>query len=110
MKRADFTIRVINNNPHKVNSMRWRAGQVVIALEGCRIDNIIRALTALEADTGDSGVGDPARWLTHFSGLESEESGKKIIPWTEIIHNGECILNKTRFRTLLQAFNFDLVK
>lgn len=60
--------------------MRWRAGQLVIAMEGCRVENIIRALAALEEDVGDAGKRTPAHWLTHFSGLESEASGKKMKP------------------------------
>jgi len=101
MKEAEFTVHVLSQNPHKKKSMRWRAGQVISALEGCRIDNIILALRALESDTGDAGVGDPARWLTHFAGLESEESGKYMKPWIEIVYKGDRILSREEFRSLL---------
>jgi hypothetical protein len=34
MKYADFSIRVIADNPHARGSDRWRAGQIVAAMEG----------------------------------------------------------------------------
>jgi hypothetical protein len=70
-------------------------------MEGCRIENIIRALTALEEGTSPVGVGDPARWLTHFPGLESAESGKRMEPWIEIVQGGKPVQSTAAYRELL---------
>lgn len=103
MRTADFTIRVIRPNPHRLKTHIWRAGQIVTAMEGCSVENIVRALTALEEDTGDAGLGDPARWLTHFAGLESTESGKLMEPWIEIVHSGEVMRSTASYRDVLKA-------
>ncbi len=101
VKTANFTVRVLKENPHRKQSIRWKAGQLVVAMEGCEVGSIVLALAALERDTTTVGIGDPARWLTHFAGLESAESGKKVHPWIAIFHDGEVIQSKERFRLLL---------
>jgi hypothetical protein len=108
MNTADFTIRVIAQNPHREGTMAWRAGRLVTAMEGCSVPSIVEALTALGRDTRPvgrdtrpAGVGDPARWLTHFAGLESPESGKHIEPWIEIVHGGQPLGSRPSFRGLL---------
>jgi dCTP diphosphatase len=99
---SNFTIRVISANPHQETSTAWRAGRLVVAMEGCSVPSIIAALTSLEHETTPKGVGDPARWLTHFAGLESIESGKGIEPWIEILHAGKVVRSKTAYRELLR--------
>ena len=74
-------------------------------MEGCGVEKIVSALTAIETDTGNTGKGDPARWLTHFAGLESEPSGKSIEAWIEIIHNGSPVLDTAAFRELFRNHN-----
>lgn len=103
MKPPTFTIRVIGENPHRRDTTAWRAGRLVEAMEGCAVPSIIQALTALENETTPKGIGDPARWLTHFAGLESIESGKNITPWIEIIHAGERIGSLATYRELLRT-------
>ena len=107
MKTAGFTIRVVAQNPHREGTMAWRAGQLVTAMEGCNVPSIVEALTALERDAGPAGVGDPPRWLTHFAGLESEESGKHIKAWIEVIHGGEPVRSVAAFRELLRECRCD---
>ena len=101
MVSANFSIRVVANNPHRIGSITWRAGQLVAAMEGCRIAAIVAALASLERDTTLAGKGDPARWLTHFAGLESAESGKAMRPWIELVHDGRAIESTTAFRRIL---------
>jgi hypothetical protein len=103
MKAADFTNRVTRTNPHREKTQTWRAGQIVTGMEGCSIQNIIKALTAFEEETRDVGIADPARWLTHFAGLESAESGKKMEPWIEIIHQNQAVQSVASFRELLKT-------
>ena len=105
MKSDNFTIRVIADNPHSKRTLIWRVGQVVTGMEGCSVENIVRTLTALEMDTGNTGKGDPARWLAHFAGLESEQSGKNIEAWIEIIHNGSPVRDTAEFRGLFRSQN-----
>jgi hypothetical protein len=102
MNTADFTVRVIRPNPHREKTTTWRAGQIVTGMEGCRVENIVRALTAFEQDTSEVGIGDPARWLTHFAGLESAESGKLMDPWIEIVHDGQPVRSAAMYRELLR--------
>ena len=97
MKFAHFTVRVISANPHREKTLTWRAGQIVTGMEGCDVQNIVRALTAFEQDTGEAGVGNPARWLTHFAGLESPESGKHMDPWIEITYGAERVEQRRAF-------------
>lgn len=80
---------------------RWRAGQLVAAMEGCNAIAIVAALIALEQDTTPKKKGDPARWLSHFAGLESSESGKGLKPWIEIVHAGHVVRSTATFRELL---------
>jgi hypothetical protein len=103
MKTASFTVRLIRANPHREKTHIWLAGQIVTGMEGCRIQNIVRALTAFEEDRSEVGVGDPARWLSHFAGLESAEAGKKMEPWIEIVHDGHAVQSVASYRELLRA-------
>jgi hypothetical protein len=100
---ADFTIRVTGPNPFREDSQSWRAGQIVAAMSGCRVESIVCALTAYERDDTPKGVGDPARWLSHFAGLESESSGKALSPWIEIVHVGEVVRSLSSYRELLRV-------
>jgi len=100
---ADFTIRVSGPNPFSEQTQRWRAGQIVAAMSGCRVESIICALTAYERDDTPKGVGNPSRWLAHFAGLESETSGKALAPWIEIVHAGEVVTSLPSYRELLRA-------
>jgi hypothetical protein len=103
MYTASFTVRVLGANPHKVGTITWRVGQVVTAMAGCAVSSIVSALAALERDTTPKGVADPARWLSHFAGLESDESGKGLVPWIEILHNAEPVKSVASYRELLRA-------
>lgn len=102
MSAPAFSIRIVGPNPFRESTISWRAGRIVIALEGCAVPSIVDALTAFERDVTPKGVGDPARWLTHFAGLESDESGKALRPWIEIVHDGETVRNKALFRERLR--------
>jgi hypothetical protein len=102
MTSADFSIRVRSANPHQVGSITWRAGRLVEAMQGCDVHAIVAALTALERDTTPKGISDPARWLTHFAGLESDESGKALQPWIEIYHAGQVVKTTAEFRDILR--------
>ena len=95
MKTADFTIKLIRANPHREKTITWRAGQIVTGMEGCKVANIVWALRYLEEDTGEAGVGDPARWLTQFAGLESQGSGKSMERWIDIMHAGQPVSEHT---------------
>jgi hypothetical protein len=86
MKYADFSIRVISDNPHARGSDRWRAGQIVAAMEGCSVDSIICALYAFERDTRDIGVVDPKRWIILFAGFVDGTAA-----WIDIIRSGNKI-------------------
>lgn len=81
--------------------MRWRAAQLVSAMDGCTCESVICALTALEKGRAPFKVGDPARWLSHFSGFESEASGKAMTPWIEILHGGIRVTSKESYREVL---------
>ena len=97
LKEAELTIRVIGENPHEKGSDAWRAGHIVEAMEGCSIRSIIEALTMFE-DNRLSGVGDPARWVSTFAGLD-----KKIDPWIEILYNGETVNSEEDYRNHVAA-------
>ena len=92
LKEAELTIRVIGANPHEKGSDAWRAGHIVEAMEGCSIRSIIEALTMFE-DNRLSGVGDPARWISTFAGLD-----EKIDPWIEILHEGRVVRSEEEYR------------
>ena len=92
LKDADFTIRVIGTNPHEQGSDTWRAGHIVEAMEGCSIRSIIEALTMFE-DNRLSGIGDPARWLSTFAGLD-----RKIEPWIEILYRDQVVSSEEDYR------------
>ena len=102
MLTNDFTIRVVAPNPHRANTQTWKAGCIVSGMEGCRIESIVQALAEFE-ETRPVGRADPARWLTHFAGLESSGSGKKLKPWVEIIHCGHAINSTAVFRDVLRT-------
>ena len=70
-------------------------------MAGCAVPSIVAAISALERDTTPKGVAGPARWLSHFAGLESLESGKHMEPWIEIIHESSPVKSLTAFRELL---------
>lgn len=73
------------------------------AMAGCAVPSIVEAIASLERDTTPKGRGDPARWLSHFAGLESEGSGKHITPWIEIIHESLPVKSLGSFRELLRG-------
>lgn len=99
---VNFTIRVITNNPHRKGTDTWRAGQIVEAMEGCHIKSIIIALEAFEQNR-KVGVVDPARWISHFAGLENKNSGKYATPWVEILHKKEVVRNTASYRELIRS-------
>jgi hypothetical protein len=101
-KTPKFTIRVEEPNPFREGTVIWRAGQIVIALRDCAVPSIVDALKAFTRDATPKGTGDPARWLTHFAGLESDRSGKARRPWIAILHNGESVRSTAEFRNLLR--------
>jgi hypothetical protein len=96
-----FVIRVLDAPAFQHGSMRWRAAQIVAAMDGCTCRSVIAALTALEQGCPPFKVGDPARWLTHFAGLESEASGKAMAAWIEILHDGKPVRSKESYREIL---------
>jgi hypothetical protein len=83
--------------PLEHGSDAWRAGHIIEAMEGCSIRSIIEALTMFE-DNRLSGIGDPARWLSTFAGLD-----KKIDPWIEILLNGQVLDSDMAYRKQLAA-------
>jgi hypothetical protein len=95
LRENRFTVRIIGVNPHEKGSDAWRAGHIIEAMEGCSVRSIIEALTMFE-DNRLSGIGDPARWLTTFSGMDN-----KIDPWIEILHNGQLISSEQAYRQQL---------
>jgi len=97
LKDATFTLRIIAENPHERGSDTWRAGHIVEAMEGCSIRSIIEALTMFE-DNRLSGIGDPARWLSTFAGLD-----QKIEPWIEIILNGQVVTSEEAYQTQIAS-------
>jgi hypothetical protein len=101
MSTASFTIRVLRDNPHRFGSITWRVGQLVTTMAGCAVPSIITAVAALERDTTPQGVAAPARWLSHFAGLESPESGKHMEPWIEIVYDSHPVKSLAEFRELL---------
>lgn len=103
MTTADFSVRILGTNPHQEGSITWRAGRIVASMEGCNVHSIIAALSAFERDTTPKGIANPTRWLSHFAGLESIESGKAIQPWIEIVYSGQVIKSTDEFRELLKA-------
>lgn len=114
MKRAGFTIRTIASNPFHLKgngrpTVIFRAAAVVAGMEGCDVCSIIDALTAIERDTSTAGHSDPARWLTHFAGLESAASGKKIEPWIAIECQGSPVKSTREYRKLLKAHKSECV-
>jgi hypothetical protein len=108
LKEANFTIRVTRRNPHREGTITWRVGELVTAMAGCDIHSILAAIEALERDTTEKGVGNPARWLTHFAGLESQSSGKHMEPWIEIAIDGMKVPSTAHFRQLLEGQRPDL--
>ena len=99
-KETDFTIRIIAKNPHRKGSDNWRAGLIIEAMEGCNVLSIVKALYLME-ENRTVGVGDPARWLTHFAGLESgprERDG-----WIEILYKGNKVDSTSQYRKLLKS-------
>ncbi len=92
LKESKFTVRLIGENPHERGSDAWRAGRIIEAMEGCSVRSIIEALTMFE-DNRLSGIGDPARWLSTFAGLDN-----KIEPWIEILHDGKVVNSEAAYR------------
>jgi len=97
LKDCNFTVRLVGANPHEQGSDAWRAGRIIEAMEGCSIRSIIEALTVFE-DNRVSGIGDPARWLSTFAGLD-----RKIEPWIEIRHDGRPVTSESAYRQQLAA-------
>ena len=102
MPNADFTVRILARNPHQEGTQIWKAGLIVTGMEGCEIEEIVQALTAFER-ARPVGVQAPARWITHFAGLESKQSGKAMAPWLEIIHMGRAIASREQFKVVLSS-------
>lgn len=100
MPTAEFTVRVTSRFQHREGSQTWRAALIVTGMDGCDVGEIVQALAAFER-TRAKGVQDPARWLTHFAGLESEVSGKSMNPWIELIYKGEPLTSTQHFRQIL---------
>ena len=100
MPTADFTVRILAKNPHQEGTQTWKAGMIVTGMEGCDIKDIVQALTAFER-VREVGVQNPARWLSHFAGLESKESGKSMEPWLQITHMGVAVTSREQFRESL---------
>jgi hypothetical protein len=98
---SDFRYRVIGANPHPEQSQSWRAGQIAIAMEGCRIESVICALRSFERDETPKGIGDPSRWLSHFAGLESGDSGRATAAWIEILRDGKPVSKLAAYREAL---------
>jgi hypothetical protein len=101
LKSCNFTVRVAGENPHRRGSNNWCAGQIVEAMEGCHIRSIISALSSFE-ENRTVGVADPARWLTHFSGLATAKASKSISPWVEIIFEDNLVTSKESYRKLVK--------
>ena len=101
LKESDFTVRIIRENPHRKGSDNWRAGQIIEAMEGCHTKSILSALSSFE-ENRVVGVADPARWLSHFAGLESANASKKIEPWIEVIHGGQPVQSRSSYRELIK--------
>jgi len=97
LKESKFTVRLIGENPHEQGSDAWRAGHIVEAMEGCSVRSIIEALTMFE-DNRISGVGDPARWLSTFAGLDN-----KIDPWIEILFQKKVVNSEAAYREQVAA-------
>jgi hypothetical protein len=101
IKKSEFTVRVIGDNPHQPGTDIWRAGMIVQAFEGCSVCSLITALTEFESNR-TAGVEDPARWVTHFAGLESSSSGKNLEPWIEILHGDTAVSSTASYRELVK--------
>ncbi|GAB3309194.1 hypothetical protein [Haliea atlantica] len=101
LKDVDFTVRVIGENPHRKGTDNWRAGQIVEAMEGCHVSSILSALRSFE-ENRIVGVADPARWLSHFAGLESASASKKIEPWIEVLHGKQPVQSRASYRELVK--------
>ena len=88
MSTVAFTIRVIAQNPHREDTMAWRADDG--HCDGrLRCPEHCRGADSARVRHRTVGVGSPPGIsLRHFAGLESPESGKHIEPWIEIIHGG----------------------
>ena len=97
LRVAKFTVRIVGTNPHERGSDAWRAGHIVEAMEGCSVRSIIEALTMFE-NNRLSGIGDPARWLSTFAGLDN-----KIDPWIQILHDGHVVASELVYRKQLDA-------
>ena len=95
LKDTTFRVRIIGKNPHEKGSDAWRAGHIVEAMEGCSVGSIIEALTMFEQNRL-SGIGDPARWISAFAGLD-----RKIDPWIEILINGEVVTSEETYSNQL---------
>lgn len=106
IKEAEFTIKIIGDYSYRRGTDTWRAARIVEAMEGCPIPKIIEALTAMEA-CRTVGVADPARWITHFAGLESEQSGKASTGWIDIVNVGVRVLSTADYRSVLKQFMSD---
>ena len=100
---ADFSYRIIGANPHPERSESWRAGQIALAMAGCRIESVICALRSFERDETAKGIGDPSRWLSHFAGLESGDSGKATAAWIEIALDGRPLRTLAAYRDAIAA-------
>lgn len=101
IENSEFTVRVIGENPHRPGTDIWRAGLIVQAFEGYSVCSLITALKEFESNR-TAGVEDPARWLTHFAGLESSSSGKNLEPWIEVVHGGKAISSTASYRDLVK--------
>jgi len=101
LKESEFTVRVLSENPHKTGTDNWRAGRIIEAMEGCDVRSIVAALTLFE-ENRTVGVADPARWLTHFAGLEKSDA-KAIEPWIEIVYRGGIVDSTAEYRDLIQG-------
>lgn len=98
-KETNFTIRLLAQNPHRKGSDNWRAGQIIEAMEGCTVTSIVKVLRLME-ENRKVGVGDPARWLTHFAGLES--GSREMEGWIEILYKGKRIESTSQYRAILK--------
>ncbi len=72
-------------------------------MEGCPIEDIIRALKVFDSANSPNGKSPSAkRWIKQFAGFENSKSGKDMEPLIEVTFGNTKVANGKQFDELLK--------
>ncbi len=97
-------ITTVNKRRHDggIDTIKDRAAHLVQSMEGCPIEDVLRALVIFDKYNSPNTTNRNAkRWLYEFCGYESASSGKKMDPLIHVENDGVRIAGKHELQSLL---------